>query len=249
MDPRQRLHMMGLLREMAAAGPDHPVLLAHPRGGRAARRRHPGRPRRPAGRVRRLPLDPPPDDRPAAHVHGPLLGRPPARGGAARPSPSVFGVELVDGLLSIRTADYGAFTRALPRVARDAGITLYEVGPDRRVARERVRLPGAPMTAFSALVGVTLRGLLSRRRIILMTLLAGIPVLLGAVRLPARRPPGRRPGARHPHRPDRDAAGRAGARHGRARVGDRGRDRRLPARQAGPALAGRAGEDRSSRSC
>ena len=35
------------------------------------------------------------------------------------------------------------------------------------------------MTAFSALVGVTLRGLLNRRRIILMTLLAGIPVLLG----------------------------------------------------------------------
>jgi ABC-2 type transport system permease protein len=36
------------------------------------------------------------------------------------------------------------------------------------------------MTAFSALVGVTLRGLLNRRRIILMTLLAGIPVVLAA---------------------------------------------------------------------
>jgi ABC-2 type transport system permease protein len=36
------------------------------------------------------------------------------------------------------------------------------------------------MTAFSALVGVTMRGLLNRRRIILMTLLAAVPVLLGA---------------------------------------------------------------------
>jgi ABC-2 type transport system permease protein len=35
------------------------------------------------------------------------------------------------------------------------------------------------MSAFSALVGVTLRGLLNRRRIILMTLLAAIPVVLG----------------------------------------------------------------------
>ena len=43
--------------------------------------------------------------------------------------PSIFGVELVDGLLSIRTAQYGAFTRVLPRAARDAGITLYEVAP------------------------------------------------------------------------------------------------------------------------
>ena len=43
MDPRQRLHMMALLREMAAQGRVDPVLLAHPRGGRAPRRRRPRR--------------------------------------------------------------------------------------------------------------------------------------------------------------------------------------------------------------
>ena len=37
------------------------------------------------------------------------------------------------------------------------------------------------MSAFSALIGVTLRGLLNRRRIVLMTLLAAIPVLLGVL--------------------------------------------------------------------
>ena len=35
------------------------------------------------------------------------------------------------------------------------------------------------MTAFGALVGVTLRGLLGRRRTLLMVLLAALPVLVG----------------------------------------------------------------------
>ena len=52
MDPRQRLHMMGLLREMAAAGRVDPVLVAHPRGGRAAGRRRPRRLRRAGWRRR-----------------------------------------------------------------------------------------------------------------------------------------------------------------------------------------------------
>ena len=128
MDPRQRLHMMGLLREMAAAGKTilfsshileeverlaDAILVVH--SGRLAA----------AGdfrSIRRLMTDRPhtftvrsSDDRRLAAA---LLAE-----------PSIFGVELVDGLLSIRTAQYGAFTRALPRVARDAGITLYEVAP------------------------------------------------------------------------------------------------------------------------
>jgi ABC-2 type transport system ATP-binding protein len=128
MDPRQRLHMMGLLREMAAAGKTilfsshileeverlaDAILVVH--SGRLAA----------AGdfrSIRRLMTDRPhtftvrsADDRRLAAA---LLAE-----------PSIFGVELVDGLLSIRTAQYGAFTRALPRVARDAGITLYEVAP------------------------------------------------------------------------------------------------------------------------
>ena len=40
---------------------------------------------------------------------------------------AVFGAELVDGRVSIRTADYDAFTRALPRIARAIGATLFEV--------------------------------------------------------------------------------------------------------------------------
>ena len=43
--------------------------------------------------------------------------------------PSVFGAELTDGLLSVRTSDFGAFTRYVPRVSRDEGITLFELLP------------------------------------------------------------------------------------------------------------------------
>ncbi len=43
--------------------------------------------------------------------------------------PAVYGVELTDGRMSVRTSDYGAFTRALAVVARDAGLSLLEVRP------------------------------------------------------------------------------------------------------------------------
>ena len=43
--------------------------------------------------------------------------------------PSVFGAELVDGLLAVRVSDFGGFGRALAPVARDAGIRLFEVTP------------------------------------------------------------------------------------------------------------------------
>jgi ABC-2 type transport system ATP-binding protein len=41
----------------------------------------------------------------------------------------VFGAELYDGVLSVRTSDFGTFTRSVPRVARDEGITLFELLP------------------------------------------------------------------------------------------------------------------------
>ncbi len=128
MDPRQRLHMMGLLRSMAAAGrtvlfSSHileeverladSILVVY--AGRLAA----------AGdfrSIRRLMTDRPhtfrvrsSDDRGLAAA---LLGH-----------PSVFGVELSGERLSIRTSDFGAFTRALPTVARDQAISLFEVGP------------------------------------------------------------------------------------------------------------------------
>ena len=67
MDPRQRLHMMELLHAQVARD-GHRVQLAHPGGSGAAVRHDPGDRRRPAGRLRRLPGDPPADDQPASRV-------------------------------------------------------------------------------------------------------------------------------------------------------------------------------------
>jgi ABC-2 type transport system ATP-binding protein len=128
MDPRQRLHMMALLRTMAAEGRTilfsshileeverlaERVLVVY--AGRLAA----------SGdfrEIRRLMTDRPhtftirsSDDRRLAST---LMGE-----------TAVFGVELSDGWLSIRTADYAGFTRLLPRAARDAGISLFEVQP------------------------------------------------------------------------------------------------------------------------
>jgi ABC-2 type transport system ATP-binding protein len=128
LDPRQRLHMMSLLRTMAAEGrtilfSSHileeverladSVLVVY--AGRLAA----------AGdfrSIRRLMTDRPhtftvssSDDRRLA--------------AALMADPSVFGAELVTGRVSIRTTDYEAFTRALPRIARATGVTLFEVAP------------------------------------------------------------------------------------------------------------------------
>ena len=107
-------------------GPGDPLLVAHPRGGRASRRRRPRRLRRPAGRVRRLPLDPPADDRPSAHAS---RSAPPTTGASRRrcsAEPAVFGVELVDGR------------------ARRPGLRLRRVR-----ARRRADVPGRPASACS----------------------------------------------------------------------------------------------------
>ena len=149
MDPRQRLHMMTLLRSMAADGrtilfSSHileeverladSVLVVH--AGRLAA----------AGdfrSIRRLMTDRPhtftvrsSDDRRLA--------------AALIADPSVFGAELVDGHLAVRTSDYAAFTQALPRIARERGGHAPRGPPDRRLARERLQLPGAPMTRHGA---------------------------------------------------------------------------------------------------
>ena len=84
MDPRQRLQLMDLLHELGRPGPGRPLQLAHPGGGRADRRRHRGHGRRSARRVRRLPGDPPADDRAPAPVHDPVQRRPRARRRAHR---------------------------------------------------------------------------------------------------------------------------------------------------------------------
>ena len=128
MDPRQRLHMMELLRSMAAAGrtilfsshileeverlADNVLVVYAGRLAASGDFRE----------IRRLMTDRPHtftvrsnDDRRLASQ---LVS-----------SASVFGVELVDGMLTVRAAEFAAFTLLLPRVARDAGITLFELRP------------------------------------------------------------------------------------------------------------------------
>ena len=128
MDPRQRLHMMGLLREMAAAGrvilfSSH-ILEEVERLADAVLVVYAGRLAASGDfrSIRRLMTDRPhrftirsSDDRALATA---LLHE-----------PAVFGAELVDGLLAVRTSDYGAFTRIVAPTARAAGIRLHEVRP------------------------------------------------------------------------------------------------------------------------
>ena len=103
--------------------------------------------------------------------------------------PAVFGAELLDGRLSVSTSDYAAFTQV---AAADRGVGSYHPPrgrPDERFARERLQLPGPPVNAFGPLVMVTLRGLLGRRRLLLMVLLVALPVAIGLlVRLSGGRP-------------------------------------------------------------
>jgi ABC-2 type transport system ATP-binding protein len=128
MDPRQRLHMMALLRAMAAEGRTilfsshileeverlaERVLVIY--AGRLAA----------AGdfrEIRRLMTD-----RPHAFTIRSTDDR--ALAAALLADSSVFGAELSDGRLSVRSSEYAAFARALPRVARAAGVTLLEVAP------------------------------------------------------------------------------------------------------------------------
>jgi ABC-2 type transport system ATP-binding protein len=128
MDPRQRIHMMALLREMSAAGrtilfsshileeverlADGVLVIVAGRLAAAGDFRE----------IRRLMTDRPhtfvvrsSDDRRLA--------------AAFLAEPAVFGAELHDGRLAVQVAEFGGFTRAVARVARDTGVTLFEVAP------------------------------------------------------------------------------------------------------------------------
>lgn len=127
-DPRQRLHMMDLFRRLAADGrtlifsshileeverlAERVLVIV---GGRLAA----------SGdfrEIRRLMTDRPhtftlrtTDDRRLA--------------AALVAHRSVLGVELLDGRLSVRTAQFGAFARAVPEIARAEAITVRELRP------------------------------------------------------------------------------------------------------------------------
>ena len=128
MDPRQRLHMMDLLRGMARAGrtilfsshileeverlSDGVLVIVAGRLAAAGNYRE----------IRRLMTDRPhtflvrsSDDRRLAAA---LLG-----------DPAVFGAELRDSRLTVRVAEFAGFTQAIARVAQGAGVSLFEVTP------------------------------------------------------------------------------------------------------------------------
>jgi ABC-2 type transport system ATP-binding protein len=128
MDPRQRLHMMDLLRRMAEAGrtilfSSHileeverladGILVIH--AGRLAA----------AGdyrEIRRLMTDRPHTFRVRSSDDRRLAA-------AFMTEPAVFGTELRDERLAVQVSEFSGFTRIVARVARDAGVRLFEVAP------------------------------------------------------------------------------------------------------------------------
>ncbi|HEX2469559.1 MAG TPA: ABC transporter ATP-binding protein [Candidatus Limnocylindrales bacterium] len=128
MDPRQRLHMMELLKQMAAEGrailfSSH-ILEEVERLAEAVLVVYAGRLAASGDfrSIRRLMTDRPhrftirsSDDR--------------ALGAALLANPAVFGVDLLDGRLAVQASDLGTFARILAPIARTAGIRLHELTP------------------------------------------------------------------------------------------------------------------------
>jgi ABC-2 type transport system ATP-binding protein len=127
-DPAQRLHMMDILRELAGAGAtvvfsshileeverlaDNVLVIVSGRLAASGDFR----------RIRRLMTD-----RPHTFVIRSSDNR--RLAAALIEMQSVRGVELIDGGLSVRASDFGAFTLGVPLVARDTGVTLHEFVP------------------------------------------------------------------------------------------------------------------------
>jgi ABC-type multidrug transport system, ATPase component len=128
MDPRQRLHMMGLLRQMAAEGrtilfSSHileeverlaETVLVIVAGRLAA-----------SGdfrQIRRLMTDRP-------HTFTVRSSNDRALAAALVTEPKIAGVSLDDGLLTVRTSDFGSFSRTIAGVARTTRISLFELLP------------------------------------------------------------------------------------------------------------------------
>jgi ABC-2 type transport system ATP-binding protein len=128
MDPRQRLHMMDLLRRMAAEGrvilfSSHILEEVERLAERvlvivAGRLAASGDFRE----IRRLMTDRP-------HTFTIRSSDDRAMAAALMNQPVIAGVSLDDGLLTVRTADFGAFSRSVAGVARRAGIRLHELLP------------------------------------------------------------------------------------------------------------------------
>jgi ABC-2 type transport system ATP-binding protein len=128
MDPRQRLHMMDLLRTMAADGrailfSSH-ILEEVERLAEAVLVVYAGRLAASGDfrSIRRLMTDRP-------HRFTIRSSNDRALGAALLANPSVFGVDLLDGRLAVQASDLGTFARILAPIAKSAGIRLHELTP------------------------------------------------------------------------------------------------------------------------
>jgi ABC-2 type transport system ATP-binding protein len=128
MDPRQRLHMMDVLRSLAAQGRvivisshileelnDLATNVLVMVSGRLAASGH-------FREIRKLMTDRP-------HTFTIKSSDNRALASVVLTDPSVFGVELSSDTLTVRTADRGALTRHLARKAREARIRVHEIRP------------------------------------------------------------------------------------------------------------------------
>jgi ABC-2 type transport system ATP-binding protein len=128
MDPRQRVHMMDVLRSLADAGCTVLIsshILEELRDlatnvlvmveGRLAASGH-------YREIRKLMTD-----RPHAFTMKSSDDR--RLAAALMAEPSVFSVELAAGMMNIRTSDRGAFTRSLPRIAKASAVSIEELRP------------------------------------------------------------------------------------------------------------------------
>ena len=128
MDPRQRLHLMDLLRRLAAEGrtvlfsshileeveqiADHIEVLVAGRHAASGDYR----------RIRRLMTERP-------HQYTIASSDDRRLGAALVAEGAADGVTLTNGTLAVQTSDFGRFVHALPRLARDAGVRLLDVSP------------------------------------------------------------------------------------------------------------------------
>jgi ABC-2 type transport system ATP-binding protein len=128
MDPRQRMHMMDVLRGLAAAGRAI-VISSHILeelndlatnvlvmvSGRLAASGH-------FREIRKLMTDRP-------HTFTVRSSADRALASALLADPSVFGIDLGADAMTVRTAERGAFTRATWRIARACDIRVHEMRP------------------------------------------------------------------------------------------------------------------------
>src|SRR5262249_7425424 len=130
MDPRQRLHLMDLLRRMGAEGrtvlfsshilEEVEQLAHHIEVVVAGRHAASGDYRR----IRQLMTD-----RPHRYVIRSSDDRALASALIAAPSTSGLELDEREGVLRVQAVDFPRFAALVPRVARDAGVRLYEVAP------------------------------------------------------------------------------------------------------------------------